>query len=517
MFFEEPIAVYESLTARIKALAVVSPIVALDSSKAKTERGWNGYLLAELALAAVDFVALSSDMGTMVRQDAVVKEVSRYAALQMPERPESEREAVGTWIVERLINVEERDRTFRQPIGALDEDGFSVRDFNFQVLREVPDEVGRAALVVTEPAINVLLHAIDVDVASAQIAAEARLTAMLKRARIEDALQAALHARRQSVRYAKQLSDWTAAMQRSVRAVSWTKQVDEEVELALDHVKARSEAETAMQQRVRELLEITDDERKRQQLIDLGELLANCLNRHAALTNLLLQLGPEFRRQQDRQVFVAPALHTRVHLEDQLLRPVLELSIDAAHTPLATFTRAALGPKRPHVLYLPDFFVALCRVTENQLLKPAAVQTEHEWDESADEPSFSAEQEQEAADILGNVPATGLRLSAILQQARLNQPGNHQRWGTDDLVALRVQELFRNVPVTGLAEGKEVVIAVDDGAELDDERFGGSDFLVLRTQAGPADSVDSSSATLPIPSPRNPGDSADPVFAKDQA
>jgi hypothetical protein len=319
VFFEEPATAYESLTARMKALAVVRPIVALDSSKAKAERGWDGYRLAELALAAVDFVALRSDMGTMVRQDAVVRQIMQYAALQMPERPEREREAVGTWIVERLINVEERDRAFRQPIGYLSQDGFSVRDFPFQILREVPDAVGRAALVVTEAAINVLLHAIDIDVASAQIAAEARLTAMLKRARIEDALQAALHARRQSLRYAKQLNDWTTAMQRSVRAVSWTRQVDEEVELALDHVKARSEAETAMQERVRELLEITEDGRKRQQLIDLAALLADCLNRHATLTSLLLQLGPEFRRQQDRQVFVAPTLHARVHLKDQLL------------------------------------------------------------------------------------------------------------------------------------------------------------------------------------------------------
>ncbi|KJS63816.1 hypothetical protein [Streptomyces rubellomurinus] len=513
MFFEEPTAAYESLTARMKALAVVRPIVGLDSSKAKTERGWHGYRLAELALAAVDFVALSSDMGTMVRQEAVAKEVARYAALQVPEGTESEREAVGTWITERLINVEERDRAFRQPIGTLDEEGFSVRDFPFQILREVPDEVGRAALVVTEAAINVLLHAIDIDVASAQIAAEARLTAMLKRARIEDALQAALHARRQSLRYAKQLTDWRAAMQRSVRAISWADQVDEEVELALEHVKARSDAETAMQQRAGELLAITEDEQKRQQLIDLGAVLADCLDRHAGLTTLLMELGSEFRRQQDRQVFVVPALHTRVHLEDQLLRPVLELPIDTAIGPLAAFTRAAFGSKRPHVLYLPDFFAALCRVTEIQPLEPAVVQTDHEWDESADEPLFTAEQEQDVADILAGVPAAGVRLSSLLQQARLNPPGASQRWGTDQLVALRVQELFRNIPVSRLAEGRESVVAIDDGVELDDQRFGGSDFLVLSVRADPANATGGPPAARPIPSPRRPGA---PAPMKDQ-
>ncbi|MFH9612801.1 hypothetical protein ACH4MM_03370 [Streptomyces pratensis] len=46
MIFEEPSTVYESITLRIRALAVGSPLVALDSSKAKKERGWDRYRMA---------------------------------------------------------------------------------------------------------------------------------------------------------------------------------------------------------------------------------------------------------------------------------------------------------------------------------------------------------------------------------------------------------------------------------------------------------------------------------------
>ncbi|MGW0881844.1 hypothetical protein [Streptomyces sp. NPDC002671] len=41
--------------------------------------------------------------------------------------------------------------------------------------------MGQAALIATDAAITVLVHAIDVDIASEQIAAEAKLKALLKR------------------------------------------------------------------------------------------------------------------------------------------------------------------------------------------------------------------------------------------------------------------------------------------------------------------------------------------------
>ncbi|MEU1535265.1 hypothetical protein [Streptomyces fagopyri] len=501
MIFEEPSEVYESITSRMRALAVVFPLLALDNSKAKKERGWERYRMAELALAAIDFVTLRTDMRSAVRQEAAVDHVAEFAALQLPGRAGEEYRAVARWVTERLINTEERDRAFRHDVGHVTDDGFETRETSFQILKEVPDHVGQAALIVTDAAITVLVHAIDVDIASEQIAAEAKLEALLKRSRISEAWQAAHNARIHSIRYAKDIHGRIESMKRNVRAVDWDKEVKDSVDEALEHVRSRSAAETMQKERVNQLLEATADERKRSQLQDLEALIHECWQRHAVLIDMLMKVGPEFRRQQDRQVFVAPAIHTRVHLHEQLLQPALELSLDACLGPLEAFTRAVMGPVRPRVMYLPDFLEGLTKVTDEAGEELVPVQSEHDWSEIDVPSAFSDEQHHAVDTLLASITNQGVRLSALLEITRQSGPGTGPDSGIDELLTLRVQQLFRLIPVRQLAVGEAAVVAVDDGTVLDDERFGGSDFLLVRT--GGAAMMQEVHAPLPaFPAPR---------------
>ncbi|WP_156184931.1 hypothetical protein [Allosalinactinospora lopnorensis] len=132
------------------SLAIAYPLLELYTSKAKAERGWHDYRLNELALAAIDIVALRTDLNSVVRQEAVVEEVAGFAGLQVPGRSVAEYRAVSQWVVERLINTEERDRVFRHVVGNVVDCCFCLWDFPFQILKEVPDEVGQAALTVTD-------------------------------------------------------------------------------------------------------------------------------------------------------------------------------------------------------------------------------------------------------------------------------------------------------------------------------------------------------------------------------
>jgi hypothetical protein len=495
VIFEEPSAVYESITSRMRALAVVQPLLALDTSKAKKERGWERYRMAELALAAIDVVTLRTDMRTAVRQEAVVEHVAEFAALQLPGRTGEEYRAVARWVTERLINTEDRDRAFRHEIGYVTDDGFETREASYQILKEVPDHVGQAALIATDAAITVLVHAIDVDIASEQIAAEAKLEALLKRARISEAWQIAQGARLQSIRYAKDIHGRIEAMKRNVRAVDWDTEVRGTVDEALEHVRSRSAAETMLKERVNQLLEATDDERKRRQLEELEALIHECWQRHAVLIDMLMKVGPEFRRQQDRQVFVTPAIHTRVHLHEQLLQPVLELSLNACLGSLEAFTRAVMGPVRPRVMYLPDFLEGLTKVTDEAGGELAPVQNEYDWSEFDASSAFSNEQHQAVDTLLATITDQGVRLSTLLATARHSGTRTGPDFGTDELLTLRVQQLFRLIPVRQLADGEAALMAVDDGTVLDDERFGGSDFLLIRT-VGTAIAQESQTSTL---------------------
>ncbi|MET8590398.1 hypothetical protein [Streptomyces sp. NPDC005078] len=505
MIFEEPSAVYESITSRMRALAVVLPLLALDNSKAKKERGWDRYRMAELALAAIDFVTLRTDMRTAVRQETVVEHVAEYAALQLPGRGGEEYRAVARWVTERLINTEERDRTFRHDVGYVTDDGFETRETSFQILKEVPDHVGQAALIATDAAITVLVHAIDVDIASEQIAAEAKLEALLKRSRISEAWQIAHSARIQSIRYAKDIHGRIEAMKRNVRAVDWDTEVRDTVDEALEHVRSRSAAETMLKERVNQLLEATADERKRRQLEDLEALIHECWQRHAVLIDMLMKVGPEFRRQQDRQVFVAPAIHTRVHLHGQLLQPALDLSLNACLGPLEAFTRAVLGPVRPRVMFLPDFLEGLTKVTDEAGEELVPVQDEYDWSQIDAPSAFSDEQHHAVDTLLAAVTEQGVRLSALLTATRQPGPWTGPNSGTDELLTLRVQQLFRLIPVRQLAAGEAAVVAVDDGTVLDDDLFGGSDFLLVRTGGTAMGQEPLANAPLSaFPAPRRP-------------
>ncbi|MEU9028129.1 hypothetical protein AB0D46_11415 [Streptomyces sp. NPDC048383] len=506
MIFEEPSAVYEGITSRMKALAVARPLLALDSSKAKAERGWERYRLTELALAAIDVVTLRTDTHTAVRQETVVEHVAEFAALQLPGRSDEEYRAVAHWVTERLINTEERDRAFQHEIGCVTADGFETRTASFQILKEVPDHVGQAALIVTDAAITVLVHAIDVDIASEQIAAEAKLGALLKRARIGEAWQVAQNARLQSIRYAKDIHGRIEAMKRNVRALDWDREVKDTVEEALEHVRSRSDAETQLKARVAQLLEATGEDHKRLQLEELKALITDCMQRHSVLIDMLLKIGPEFRRQQDRQVFVVPAIHTRVHLHDQLLQPTLELSLDACLGPLEAFTRAVLGPVQPRVMYLPDYFEALTKVSEHPDVELVAVEGDDDRIATDDAARFSEEQHRAVDTLLDTITEQGVRLSTLLRSARRSSLVTGPEDTTDQLLAIRVQQLFRHVPVQQLACGEAVVVAISDGAVLDDDVFGGSDFLLIRTSGEPP-SPRSAAAHHPptIPAPRRSG------------
>jgi hypothetical protein len=151
-------------------------------------------------------------------------------------------------------------------------------------------------------------------------------------------------------------------------------------------------------------------------------------------------------------------------------------------------------------MYLPDYFESLAKVSEHSGGELVPVQSEYDWNDSEAAAAFSGEQHRAVDAVLETVTAHGARLSALLEQARLPGAGTGPDSGTDELLAMRVQQLFRNIPVLQLAEGRTAVVAIDDGTVLKDERFGGSDLLLIRT-SGTAAAVEPKPEPSPPPVP----------------
>ncbi len=466
----------EGLARRLRALACTAPLHDLDVRKANLAGEYGTYAMAEVALASIDLVTLTMDFDTGADHDRIVARLLPRVAAQAPQRPAEEHERVARWVLENLINVGSVDRGFRSVYGTFGPDGTYVRrDYDFKLVEEVPGPDGGVYLRTTDEAVNVLVGALDTDVTSAQIAAEVKLEVLISRGRLADAQLAAEQARYRTVQYAETLRRTLEATRRNVRAVDWLHTVSDMITEALDHVADRYRHENAILTNIRRARDEAQAERgpdHKRRAAELVDIVKDCIRRHTQLQSRLLEAGPLFRAEQDRQAFAPPSARAGLDLYGQLLAPTLPLAMsDATRVTDAFFARGAglriAGPPR------------LADLVETLLTPP--VPREHLGAEMPDpdliatpDSSRFSEEQLEAATALLDLPDDApRRLSGLLAQARRADPE------LPYLVSLLAVHAASPAVGTAYRQGeRRLLFAVDDGTELDDPEFGGADLVV---------------------------------------
>ncbi|MFF4158057.1 hypothetical protein [Streptomyces sp. NPDC001678] len=469
----------EGLARRLRALACTAPLHDLDARKANLAGEFGVYAMAEVALAAIDLVTLNMDFDTGADHEQIVTRLQPRVAAQAPERPAAEHERVARWVLENLINVGSVDRGFRAVYGTFGADGAYVRrDYDFKLIEEVPGPGGTVFLRTTDEAVNVLVGALDTDVTSAQIAAEVKLEVLISRGRLADAQLAAEQARYRTVQYAETLRKTLDATRRNVRAVDWLRTVPDMIAEALDHVadryrhenailtnirKARDEAEAAVDPKTAE------HKRRAAELVDI---VKDCIRRHTQLQSRLLEAGPLFRAEQDRQAFATPAARAGFDLYGQLLAPVLPLPLERAGRVTDAFFARGTGLRVPASVRVGDLVeMLLTPPVEREHL--GAEMPEPDLVETPDDSRFSEEQLASALELLDLPADAPRRLSGLLAEARRRDPE------LPYLVALLAVHAASPSVGTAYRQGEQsLLFAVDDGTRLDDPEFGGADLIV---------------------------------------
>ncbi|GAA3073958.1 hypothetical protein GCM10020000_68660 [Streptomyces olivoverticillatus] len=469
----------EGLARRLRALACTAPLHDLDARKANLAGEYGIYAMAEVALAAIDLVTLNMDFDTGADHEQIVTRLLPRVAAQAPERPHAEHERVARWVLENLINVGSVDRGFRAVYGTFGSDGSYVRrDYDFKLVEEVPGHGGTVFLRTTDEAVNVLVGALDTDVTSAQIAAEVKLEVLISRGQLADAQLAAEQARYRTVQYAETLRKTLDATRRNVRAVDWLRTVPDMIAEALDHVADRYRHENAILTNIRKVrdeaeagLDSKTAEHKRR-AAELVDIVKDCIRRHTQLQSRLLEAGPLFRAEQDRQAFATPR-RTRRH------RSVRTAARAPAAAPPGTGRprhRRLLRPR--HGLRTP-VSVRVGDLVEMLLTPPAerehlgAEMPEPDLVETPDDSRFSEEQLAAATELLDLPPDAPRRLSGLLTEARRSDPE------LPYLVALLAVHAASPSVGTAYRQGEQqLLFAVDDGTQLDDPEFGGADLIV---------------------------------------
>ncbi|MFD7965797.1 hypothetical protein ACFV5J_33875 [Streptomyces zaomyceticus] len=469
----------EGLARRLRALACTAPLHDLDARKANLAGEYTVYAMAEVALAAIDLITLNMDFDTGADHEQIVARLLPRVAAQAPSRPAAEHERVARWVLENLINVGSVDRGFRAVYGTFGADGvYTRRDYDFKLIEEVPGYGGGVYLRTTDEAVNVLVGALDTDVTSAQIAAEVKLEVLINRGRLADAQLAAEQARYRTVQYAETLRKTLEATRRNVRAVDWLNAVPDMIAEALDHVADRYRHENAILTNIRKArdeAESTSDaktaEHKRR-AAELVDIVKDCIRRHTQLQSRLLDAGPLFRAEQDRQAFAAPTAYTGLDLYGQLVAPTLPLPVERAVRVTDAFFARGTGLRTPASVRLGDLVdLLLTPPVEREHL--GAEMPEPDLIATPDDSRFSEEQLASALRLLDLEHDAPRRLSGLLAEAR-ELDGD-----LPYLVALLAVHAASPPVGTAYRQGEErLLFAVDDGTPLDDPEFGGADLIV---------------------------------------
>lgn len=463
----------EGLARRLRALACTAPLHDLDARKVNLAGEYAVYGMAEIALAAIDLVTLTMDFDTGADHDQIVARLIPRVAAQAPGRPAAEHERVARWVLENLINVGSAGRGFRAVYGTFTPDGEYVRrDYDFKLVEEVPGPGGSVYLRTTDEAVNVLVGALDTDVTSAQIAAEVKLEVLINRGRLADAQLAAEQARYRTVQYSETLRRALDATRRDVRAVDWLKAVPDMIAEALDHVADRYRHENAILTNIRKARDETEDPGHKRRAAELVDIVKDCIRRHTQLQSRLLEAGPLFRAEQDRQAFATPAATSGTDLYGHLLAPLLTLPVEQALRVTDAFFAHGTGLRTPVSVRVGDLV---------DLLFTPPLEREHlgvEMPEpdliaTPDDSRFTEEQLTAAQELLDLPADAPRRLSGLLAEARRRDPE------LPYLVALLAVHAASPPVGTAHRQGeRRLLFSVDDGTELDDPEFGGADLIV---------------------------------------
>ncbi|MCK9925844.1 hypothetical protein MXD62_01495 [Frankia sp. Mgl5] len=461
---------------RVKALACTAPLHDLDARKGQVQAAdFTVYQMSELALHAIDLVTLMMDFDAGADPGRVVVDLAGCAARQAPARDRAEHERAARWVLENLVNVGSVDRGFRAVYGITGSDGtYETYSFDFKLLAEVPGVDGEIYLRATNEAVNVLVGALEIDIESAQIAADLRLETLVRRGRLSDAQAAAQTARYRTIQYGEMLRVQLEAVGRDVRSVDWLAEMPTFLDEALTHIEARYKAENAILRNITEIRDTAETADRKRQAAQLVEIVRECLRRHEQLQAAVQVAGRRFRAEQDRQTFAPARADATFDLHAHLLVPVLGAPVAAADVALSAYFVRGAGPVTPLAVRLGDLFAALITPPVEREVLGGEV-SEPDLDDIEPESAFPGECYELLDGLLDLDHEAPRRLSGLLEEAREMHPL------LPSLVVIRVLALAAQEIQAALRHGApNVLIAVDDGTALSDPEFAGADLIVAR-------------------------------------
>lgn len=474
----------EAVVRRVKAVAATRPLHDLERNKASYDGGfWEHYDLVSLAVKAIDQVALAMGVSAGTPYDESLSYLADQAARQHAAGGEAEHAAVAERVLGALVTAVPHEITYADH----GPDGVVRRVHDFSLLYEQWSADSSVHLRASEDAISVLVDALDLDVRSAQVAAEAQMRFLISRNAFAAAVGVARRERYRSVQLLEQVRTVVRDTVIDPDSYDWEVEVPELLRGALDHIVGRIVAEGELAQAVEERRDAAGDPDLRRSANQLIAVLRECRSRHSELQRHLLGARGHLRESQDDRFARARGQQRRAELESDLLVPLLAgpqgLAADIGDRVLGAFA----APRRR---WLPSLAVLVDELLE---APPAPAEGEE-----LPEPVFCAEPDPwwgpywDAAEAVLDAVAGPARLSELVATARAVAAAGDvdgEQALDPDTLAGAVCHLAHGLLSSPLRAGEgPVLIAVASGEALEDPTLVGDDLVVvpgvLDSQAG---------------------------------
>lgn len=495
----------EAVVRRVKALATTRPLHDLDRSKLMwdSDIDWSRYDLLSLALTTIDVVALTQSLASGMARSEVVSYCAAQAARQNPAGSADELERIASRVVNALVSDQSLHVAYTDHSRASG-DGPVQADWQFRLLSEQWRADGETIDVRATPAaINVLLDGLDLDIESAQVAAEAQMENLIKRGALQSAVAVAQRSRLLTASYIERVGAITRDTLIDARAHDWDGTVPQLLEDALAHVVGRVGAESALLDALEDSRAEARDPAMRRQANRLIELLAACRLRHTDLQRHLLGVRSALRSAHEERYRNPGQLVRRLDLESDLLVGLLEAPVGAVGDWCALLLSRTAG-------VAGRWWISGGELLDRLLTSPKAP----DLGEEIEEPVFAEDRFGHwwepywdlAGEVLDGI-GSHERLSDLAAALRDRLAGQADSGDPDGealdeglAVAALLHLAYEQMAVSLTTDDgdREVLVAVSTGERVDDGSVDGVDLLFVCAR------VDTSPETiLPFPSAKD--------------
>ena len=198
-------------------------------------------------------------------------------------------------------------------------------------------------MAATNEAINVLVGALDTDVASAHSAADAKVASLVNRKRFSEAELAAREARIRSIQYTAEVRRIIADTRLDVRRAGWGEHVPDRLNEILEVLTERTNAEGRMLDAMRNHRDSMETPTLAATAARLVKMVEDCFDRHRELHNRVMEATETFFAEQERQGFRSELSLRAIDPYEQLLTPIFASSIASAYDAIECFASLSWG------------------------------------------------------------------------------------------------------------------------------------------------------------------------------